>query len=105
MAKKLVRLSACIAALLCALPGTRMDGSARPRILVLCTGNSARSQMAAGFLKSLDGRLELFSAGTAPAPRINPNAVRVMKEVGIDISDGVPKNVDRKSTRLNSSHL
>ena len=49
--------------------------------------------MAAGFLKSLDGRLELFSAGTAPAPRINPNAVRVMKEIGIDISDGVPKNV------------
>ena len=95
MAKKLVRLSACIAALLCALPGTRVDGSERPRILVLCTGNSARSQMAAGFLKSLDGRLELFSAGTAPAPRINPNAVRVMKEVGIDISDGVPKNVSR----------
>ena len=94
MVKKLVRLSACIAALLlCAVPGARMDASARPRILVLCTGNSARSQMAAGFLKSLDGRLELFSAGTAPAPRINPNAVRVMKEIGIDISDGVPKNV------------
>ena len=95
MVKKLVRLSACIAALLCAVSGTRVDGSAKPRILVLCTGNSARSQMAAGFLKSLDGRLELFSAGTAPAPRINPNAVRVMKEVGIDISDGVPKNVSR----------
>jgi len=95
MAMKLVRLSACIAALLCAVSGSRLVGSERPRILVLCTGNSARSQMAAGLLKSLDGRLELFSAGTAPAPRINPNAVRVMKEVGIDISDGVPKNVSR----------
>ena len=95
MVKKLVRSSACIAALLCAVSGARLDASERPRILVLCTGNSARSQMAAGFLKSLDGRLELFSAGTAPAPRINPNAVRVMKEVGIDISDGVPKNVSR----------
>lgn len=96
MVKKFVRSSACIAALfLCAVSGTRMDGSERPRILVICTGNSARSQMAVGFLKSLDGRLELFSAGTAPAPRINPNAVRVMKEVGIDISDGVPKNVSR----------
>lgn len=69
MVKNLVRLSACIAALfLCAVFGARIDGSERPRILVVCTGNSARSQMAAGFLKSLDGRLEVFSAGTAPAP-------------------------------------
>ena len=96
MVKKLVRSSACIAALfLCAVSGIRLDGSERPRILVICTGNSARSQMAAGFLKSFDSRLAIFSAGTAPAPRINPNAVRVMKEVGIDISDGVPKNVSR----------
>ena len=96
MMMKLVRSSACIAALfVCAVSVTRMDAAGRPRILVLCTGNSARSQMAAGFLKSFDGRLELFSAGTAPAPRINPNAVRVMKEVGIDISDGVPKDVSR----------
>lgn len=88
MVKKLMRSSACIAALfLCAVSGIRLDGFARPRIPVICTGNSARSQMAAGVLKSLDGRLEVFSAGTAPAPRINPNAVRVMKEVGIDISE------------------
>ena len=65
------------------------------RVLVLCTGNSARSQMAAGFLKSFDDKLDVYSAGTAPAPRINPNAVQVMKEVGVDISGGVPKNVSQ----------
>jgi arsenate reductase len=50
--------------------------------------------MAEGFLKSLDSRLEVFSAGTHPAPHANPNAVAVMKEVGIDISGNKPKNVD-----------
>ena len=64
------------------------------RILILCTGNSCRSQMAEGFLKSFDSRLEVFSAGTHPAPQANPNAVAVMKEVGIDISNNNPKNVD-----------
>ena len=63
------------------------------RILVLCTGNSARSQMAAGFLKSFDKRLDVYSAGTQPAARINPHAVQAMQEVGIDISAGVPKSV------------
>ncbi len=64
------------------------------KILVLCTGNSCRSQMAEGFLKSFDTRLEVFSAGTHPAPHPNPNAVAVMKEAGIDISLNKPKNVD-----------
>ena len=50
--------------------------------------------MAEGFLKSFDSRLEVFSAGTNPAPYANPNAVAVMKEVGIDISGNNPKNVD-----------
>ncbi len=63
------------------------------RILVLCTGNSARSQMAQGLLKSLDPRLDVQSAGTAPAPAVNPYAIRVMQELGIDISGGQPKNV------------
>ena len=67
--------------------------AARKRILVLCTGNSARSQMAAGFLKSFDDRLDVYSAGTQPAARINPQAVEAMREVGIDISGGVPKSV------------
>src|SRR6185369_6229951 len=67
--------------------------SAKKRILVLCTGNSARSQMTAGFLQSFDAALEVYSAGTQPAPRINPFAVQAMKEVGIDISGGKPKSV------------
>lgn len=65
------------------------------RVLVLCTGNSARSQMAAGFLSSFDSRLDVYSAGTNPGPRIHPNAVRAMKEMGIDISNGTPKSVQQ----------
>jgi arsenate reductase len=64
-------------------------------ILILCTGNSCRSQMAEGFLKSFDSNLEVFSAGTNPSSRVHPKAVRVMKEIGIDISGGYPKDVDQ----------
>ena len=64
------------------------------RILILCTGNSCRSQMAEGFLKSFDKNLVVYSAGTKPAEKVNPFAVRAMKEVGIDISNGVAENVD-----------
>ena len=64
------------------------------RILILCTGNSCRSQMAEGFLKSFDSELEVFSAGTIPAEKVNPNSVIVMDEVGIDISSQFPQNVD-----------
>lgn len=63
------------------------------RILVLCTGNSCRSQMAHGFLQSLDKDIKVFSAGTKPVKRINSMAVKVMKEVGIDIGSHVPTNV------------
>lgn len=65
------------------------------KILVLCTGNSCRSQMAEGFLKSFQDINEVFSAGTAPAKEVNPYAVIVMKEVGIDISSYKPKLVDK----------
>ena len=65
------------------------------QILVLCTGNSARSQMTEGFLKSFDSTLEVHSAGTKPAPRVNPYAVRAMKEVGIDISGNTPQSVNQ----------
>ena len=63
------------------------------RILILCTGNSCRSQMAHGFLKSFDDSLEVYSGGTEPAERVNPKAVEVMKEAGVDISNHVPVNV------------
>lgn len=65
------------------------------KILILCTGNSCRSQMAQGFLQSFDKRMQIFSAGTEPAARINPTAVKVMKEAGIDIGKNKPKNVDQ----------
>jgi arsenate reductase (thioredoxin) len=65
------------------------------KILVICTGNSCRSQMAEGFLKSFDQTMEVSSAGTHPADRVNPNAVKVMKEIGIDISHHVPEIVDK----------
>lgn len=65
------------------------------KILILCTGNSCRSQMAEGFLKSFDSRLVVFSAGTHPAVKANSYAIRVMKEIGIDISQNKPKSVDQ----------
>lgn len=62
-------------------------------ILIICTGNSCRSQMAHGFLQSLDARLNVQSAGTNPAKEVNPRAIEVMKEVGIDISYHCPRHV------------
>ena len=64
------------------------------KILVLCTGNSCRSQMAEGLLKSFDPRIEAHSAGTKPADQVNPHATRAMKEIGLDISGSHPKTVD-----------
>ena len=56
------------------------------KVLILCTGNSCRSQMAHGFLQSFDKNLIVRSAGTAAAGKLNEGAVKAMKEVGIDIS-------------------
>jgi arsenate reductase len=64
------------------------------KILIICTGNSCRSQMAEGYLKSLDSELTVYSAGTRPEVKVNPNAVKVMEETGIDISKQYPKKVD-----------
>lgn len=64
------------------------------RILILCTGNSCRSQMAEGFLKSFDPGMEVFSAGTAPSDRVHPKAVEVMQEKGIDLSSHYPQLAD-----------
>jgi arsenate reductase len=55
--------------------------------------------MAAGFLKSFDHRLEVFSAGTHPSDRVNPYAIAAMKEVGIDISAETPTDVSRFTTQ------
>ena len=63
------------------------------RILILCTGNSCRSQMAEAFMSSFDNTLKVFSAGTEPAEKINEMTVKVMNEVGIDISKAKPKSV------------
>ena len=65
------------------------------KILILCTGNSCRSQMAHGFLQSFDKKLDVFSAGTKPAERVNPMAVKVMDEMGIDLSHHIPQSVNR----------
>lgn len=67
----------------------------KKRILIVCTGNSCRSQMAEGFLKSFDKDLEVHSAGTVPAGMVHPRAIAVMKEIGIDISAGYPKSIDQ----------
>lgn len=64
------------------------------RVLILCTGNSYRSQMAHGFLQSFSRDFEVHSDGTKPAERVNPKAIEVMKEVGIDLSSHRPKSVE-----------
>jgi arsenate reductase len=66
----------------------------KKRVLILCTGNSARSQMAEGLLVHDAGdRFEVESAGTKPG-RVRPEAIAVMKELGIDISSHRSKHVD-----------
>ena len=65
------------------------------RILVLCTGNSCRSQMAEAFLKSFDPLLEVHSAGTHPAAQVHPKAIVVMKEAGVDLAGAYPKSVNQ----------
>lgn len=64
------------------------------KILILCAGNSCRSQMAEGFLKSFDKKLIVFSAGTQPTEKVNPFAIQVMSEAGIDLSQNKTKNVE-----------
>jgi arsenate reductase len=64
------------------------------KVLILCTGNSARSQMAEGLLRHDAGdRFEVYSAGTKPS-RVRPEAITVMRELGIDISGNRSKHVD-----------
>ena len=64
----------------------------KPTVLFVCVHNAGRSQMAAGFMQALgQGRIEVLSAGSAPKDSINPVAVQVMAEVGINIATIIPK--------------
>jgi arsenate reductase len=66
----------------------------KKKVLILCTGNSARSQMAEGLLRHMAGdKLQVFSAGVAPT-RVRPEAIEVLAEIGIDISNHRSKSVD-----------
>ncbi|OAN37541.1 arsenate reductase ArsC [Microbacterium sp. H83] len=66
--------------------------TSKPSVLFVCVHNAGRSQMAAGFLRDIAGdRIEVRSAGSMPADRINPVAVEAMREVGIDITAEQPK--------------
>jgi arsenate reductase len=69
--------------------------AAKWRVLILCTGNSARSQMAEGLVNTrLADRFEARSAGTQPTGRVHPEAIAAMREIGIDISDHRSKAAD-----------
>ena len=65
------------------------------KVLILCTGNSCRSQMAEGILRNLHPSWEIASAGTQPEKKVNPIAIKVMQEINLDISSHYPKNTDR----------
>lgn len=63
------------------------------KILIICTGNTCRSQMAEGFLKHFGPGLEVYSAGTAAEGKVNPYAIKAMAEIGIDISQQKSESV------------
>jgi arsenate reductase len=78
----------------------------RPLVLILCTGNAGRSQMAEGLLRAKAGEaFDVQSAGTEPAARVNPFAVEAMREIGIDISAARTKNVSEFHGRLPVHHV
>lgn len=68
------------------------------KILILCTGNSCRSQMAHGFLQSFDTNITVRSAGTEASGKLNTNAVKAMAEIGIDISHHTSDSVEKYLT-------
>jgi arsenate reductase len=65
------------------------------KVLILCTGNSCRSQMAHGFLQSFDSSIQVESAGTEASGKLNANAVKVMSEIGVDISHHTSDSVEK----------
>ena len=75
------------------------------KIIFACVGNSCRSQMAEGFAKKTAPKnVEIVSAGTQPSNEVKPNAITVMKESGIDISDHYPKALSTKMLK-NATHF
>lgn len=77
-----------------------MPESKPPSVLFVCVHNAGRSQMAAAFLTHLsEGRVEVRSAGSAPADAVNPAAVQVMAEAGIDLSAETPKVLTVEAVR------
>ena len=74
---------------------------AKPALLVLCTGNSCRSQMAEAFLRAEAGEaFDVYSAGTEPADEVHPLAVRVMAEIGFDLSGQRPQGIQELLGRV-----
>ncbi len=65
------------------------------KVLILCTGNSCRSQMAHGWLQSFDNRIKVYSAGTQASGKLNQKAVAAMKEAGLDISNHTSDSVEK----------
>lgn len=72
----------------------------KPTVLFVCVHNAGRSQMAAGYLTAMAGdRVRVLSAGSAPKDSINPQAVAVMREDGVDISHNIPAILDVEDVR------
>ena len=78
----------------------------KPKVLFLCTGNSARSQMAEGLLRTMAGdQFEVFSAGTEPKGMILPEVVQVMQEIEVDISNQRSKSVTEYLGKSHFAHV
>ena len=83
-----------------------MSEGSQGTVLFLCTGNSARSQMAEGLLRNMDGHnFEAISAGLEPNREVHPLAIRAMAEIGIDISKQHPKDITKYLGRSMVSYL
>ncbi|EIC07673.1 hypothetical protein GCM10023065_23120 [Microbacterium laevaniformans] len=77
-----------------------MTDSTKPAVLFVCVHNAGRSQMAAGYLRALAGdRIDVFSAGSEPGNAVNPAAVAVMAEEGIDLSSATPQILTTDAVR------
>ncbi len=77
-----------------------MTDITKPAVLFVCVHNAGRSQMAAGYLRAIAGnRIDVFSAGSEPGDAVNPNAVAVMAEEGIDLTGAVPQILTTDAVR------